>query len=50
MNKSVNLYFDKSTAYQDKIKAIRDAGFDEFYLGIAETKGDLTLYSIFSCY
>ena len=43
MNKSVNLYFDKSTAYQDKIKAIRDAGFDEFYLGIAETKGDLTL-------
>lgn len=44
MKKSVNLYFNKAIDTKEKIKAIKDAGFDEFFTGIKDDTESLSVY------
>jgi len=46
MKKSINLYFAKTKAQKEKIQAIKVAGFDEFFCGVADATADLDLQGI----
>ena len=46
MKKSINLYFAGSKAQKDKIKAIKDAGFNEFFCGVGDVTEEYSLRDI----
>ena len=46
MKKSINLYFAGSKLQKEKIKAIKEAGFDEIFCGVGDATADLSLRDI----
>ncbi len=46
MKKSVNLYFGYNISYKERISAIKEAGFDEFYCGVCDGGKDSNLSDI----